>query len=208
MELDLHDFATSKVIGKLLLSDELFSLDPSAACMKRVVDWQLAKTRSGSHKSKNLSEVSGTGKKPYAQKGLGRARHGTLRSVQMRGGATVHGPRVRSHAFDLPKKIRRLALRSAVASKLRDGSLLFVENFSMKSISSKHCSALLRGLTQARKILSCAQETDTNFLLSSRNLVEFKFVPQVGLNVFDILNSEALLLSRCAVEALEKRLSI
>jgi large subunit ribosomal protein L4 len=207
MELDLHDFSTGKPVGKFSLSGGVFSLEPSRACIKRVVDWQLAKARSGTHKSKNLSEVSGTGKKPHAQKGSGRARQGTLRSVHMRGGATVHGPRVRSHAFDLPKKIRKLALRSAIAVKLQEGSLVLVDDFSMNFISSKECLQLLRALTGARKILSCSQDEDRNFLLSARNLAGFKFVPQVGLNVLDILNNEVLLMSRSAVEALERRLS-
>lgn len=208
MELDLHDFLTGEPVGKFSLSDEVFSIEPSKACIKRVVDWQLAKARSGTHKSKNLSEVSGTGRKPHAQKGSGRARQGTLRSVHMRGGATVHGPRVRSHAFELPKKVRRLALRSAVASKLNEGSLVLVEDLSMNSISSKGCLGLLRALTNARKILSCSQEEDRNFLLSARNLAGFKFVPQIGLNVLDILNSDALLISRSALEALERRLAL
>lgn len=194
-------------MGKFTVSDQLFGASPSRACIKRVADWQLAKARAGTHKTKNLSEVSGTGRKPHAQKGSGRARQGTLRSVHMRGGATVHGPRVRSHEFDLPKKIRKAGLRSAVAAKLQEGSLLLVNDFTMDSISTSECLGRLKALTPAFRILSCADSENSNFLLSSRNIAGFKFVMQPGLNVLDILSCDVLLLSSSALENLEKRLA-
>ncbi len=210
IEYEIYSFETGSVVGKIELSDEVFGREPSLACIKRVVDWQRAKARSGTHKTRTVSEVSGTGKKPRPQKGSGRARQGTLRAVHMRGGGTVHGPLVRSHETSLPKKIRQLGLKSAISLKIKSGSLVITDNLSMGSISTKKCIDVLSNLVKSGsggKILTCAHEQDRNFLLSVRNVPRFSYVPQVGINVYDIVKSDTLVMSVDAVQQLEQRLS-
>ncbi len=209
IECEILNFHTGSVVGKIELSEEIFGREPSLACIKRVVDWQRAKARAGTHKTKTVSEVSGSGKKPRPQKGSGRARQGTTRAVHMRGGATVHGPLVRSHETSLPKKIRQLGLKSAISMKLRDGALVVIDNIAMDSISTKRCVNVLSDLVKNRptkKILTCSHEQDHNFLLSVRNIVRFNYVPQVGLNVYDIVKSDTLIISVDAVRQLQQRL--
>jgi large subunit ribosomal protein L4 len=207
---EIFNFNTGSVVGTIELSEEIFGREPSLACIKRVVDWQRAKSRAGTHKTKTVSEVSGSGKKPRPQKGSGRARQGTTRAVHMRGGATVHGPLVRSHETSLPKKIRQLGLKSAVSMKLRDGSLIVTDRMSMDLVSTKKCVSTISnliGVSSAKKILTCSHEQDQNFLFSVRNIAKFRYVPQVGLNVYDILKSDTLIISVDAVEQLQQRLS-
>ncbi len=210
IEYEIFSFETGSVVGKIDLSEKVFAVEPSLACIKRVVDWQRAKARSGTHKTRTVSEVSGTGRKPRPQKGSGRARQGTLRAVHMRGGGTVHGPLVRSHETSLPKKIRQLGLKSAISLKIKSGALIITDNLFMNLISTKKCISILSNLVSARpkdKILTCAHEQDRNFLLSVRNVPRFSYVPQVGINVYDIVKSDTLVMSVDAVRQLEERLS-
>ena len=210
IECEIFSFNTGSIVGKIELSEEIFGREPSLACIKRVVDWQRAKARAGTHKTKTVSEVSGSGKKPRPQKGSGTARQGTTRAVHMRGGATVHGPVVRSHETSLPKKIRQLGLKSAISMKFREGSLVVTDRISMDLISTKKCASTISGLMGARpvsKILTCSHEQDHNFLLSVRNVAKFSYVPQVGLNVYDILKADTLIISVDAVEQLQQRLA-
>lgn len=208
-EYDVYDLCSAKVTNKVILADEVFCVTPSLSSIKRVVDWQLAKARSGTRKTKTLSEVSGTGKKPYAQKGSGRARFGTLRAPHMRGGCTVHGPVNRSHETDLPKKIRRLGLKSIISDKIKNRTLIFVDSILVDFISTKKCVQILEGFRFSSALFSCAESEhlDRNFALSSRNIPNCRLIPQMGLTVYDIIKHDNLVLSVHAAKALEKRLS-
>ena len=132
--------------GEIELNDAIFGLEPRADLIQRVVVWQLAKRRAGTHKTKGISDISGTTKKPYKQKGTGRARQGSLRSPQFRGGAVIFGPVVRSHAFDLPKKVRKLALKTALSSKLADGKLVVRDSTNLDKPKTKELVTRLKTL--------------------------------------------------------------
>ena len=210
IEQDVYNLSTGDVVDRIALLDSVFGIKPSVFAIKSVVDWQLSKARSGTRKTKTISEVSGTGKKPYAQKGSGRARFGSLRAVQMRGGSTVHGPVNRSHATDLPKKVRKLGLRSSLSEKLKNKCLFFVSNLDMESISTKQCSLILKkfGFRSALFSYCPLDQSQENFFLSLRNIPHCKLIPQIGLTVYDILKHDTLVLSVQAAKALEKRLAI
>lgn len=201
---NLYNFVSGEIEGEIELPEAIFSVLPfSSACIKRVTDWQLSKARAGTRKTKNLSEVSGTGKKPHAQKGSGRARQGSLRSVHMRGGATVHGPVVRSHETSLPKKVKKLALKSALSRALHLGNMTFVRDFAMDSISSKECLSRIRKLSKATKVVLCTDcVSDTNLALSCRNLKYVKLLSRNAINVYDLVNAEQVIMSQSAVNKL------
>jgi large subunit ribosomal protein L4 len=171
-----------------------------------MVNWQLAKRRSGNHKTKGISEISGTTKKPYKQKGTGHARQGSTRSPQFRGGARIFGPVVRSHAHDLPKKVRKLALRHALSSKAADGKLVVVDAVVADSHKTKGLAAKLTALGLDSALILAGEQIDTNFALAARNLPFIDVLPSQGANVYDILRRDTLVLSRQAVEQLEARL--
>jgi len=211
IECQVFSFNDASVVGTISLNEEIFGREPSLACIKRVVDWQRAKARPLSRSSKTISEVSGTGRKPRPQKGSGRARQGSLRAVHMRGGGTVHGPVIRSYETSLPKKIRQLGLRSAVSIKLKNCSLIVTDKVSMDLISTKKCINVLSnlvGIHASKKVLTCSHEQNENFLLSVRNIPKFSYIPQVGLNVYDIMKCDALVISVDALQKLEQRLSL
>lgn len=192
---------------------DLIELDPSVFgaevredVMHRMVTYQLAKRRGGTHKTKVLSEVSGTGKKPYAQKHTGRARFGTLRTPQMRGGYIVFGPTPRSHAIDLPKKVRALALKSALSSKMAAGKLIVLDTEAVKDHKTKAMAATLSAMKIESAVIVCGDEVDVNFDRATRNLPKIDVLPTAGANVYDILRRDTLVLTRAAVTALTERL--
>jgi large subunit ribosomal protein L4 len=192
--------------GEIDLDDSVFGLEVRTDLLFRMVNWQLAKRRSGNHKTKSISEISGTTKKPYKQKGTGHARQGSMRSPQFRGGARIFGPVVRSHAHDLPKKVRKLALRHALSSKAAEGKLVVVDAVVADSHKTKGLAAKLTALGLDSALILAGEQIDTNFALAARNLPFIDVLPSQGANVYDILRRDTLVLSRQAVEQLEARL--
>jgi large subunit ribosomal protein L4 len=193
-------------LGEIELADEVFGLEPRKDIIARAVNWQLAKRRAGTHKTKGISDISGTTRKPYKQKGTGRARQGSLRSPQFRGGAVIFGPVVRSHAHDLPKKVRKLALRSALSAKRAEGKLVVVDDISASSPKTKDLAAKLAKLGWGRALIIAGPAIDENFRRAAANVPNLDLLPQQGANVYDILRRDTLVLTRAAVEHLEARL--
>lgn len=196
-----------KNVGSVDVSDAVFGVEVRGDIMHRVVRWQLAKRQAGTHKTKVISEVSGTTKKPYKQKGTGSARQGSLRSAQMRGGGVIFGPVVRSHAFSLPKKIRVLGLRSALSAKAKDGKLVVIENTSGgKDVKTKKLDAQLKKLGWTSALIIDGPQVDEGFARAARNIPGIDVLPSQGANVYDILRRDTLVLTKAALEKLEERL--
>lgn len=194
-----------KDAGKVSLSDTIFGLEPREDILARMVRWQLAKKQQGTHKTKSRSEVARTGAKMYKQKGTGRARHHSARAPQFRGGGRAHGPVVRSHAHDLPKKVRALALRHALSSKLRSEDLIIVDQLVANEAKTKLLTGTLSGLGITNALFIGGAELDSNFKLAAQNIPNIDVLPIQGINVYDILRRGKLILSKDAVEALEER---
>jgi large subunit ribosomal protein L4 len=193
--------------GEIELPDEFFAAEPRADIMARVVHWQLAKRRAGTHKVKGLGEVSGTTKKPYRQKGTGNARQGSLRAPQFRTGGVVHGPVVRSHEYSLPKKVRRLGLISALSQKAAEGKLVVLDTATMGDApKTKALVAKVRALGWTSALVFDAAPEE-GMVRAARNVPKFQVMPTVGANVYDILNHDVLAVTRAGVEALKERLS-
>ncbi len=190
--------------GSIDLSDAFFMATPRADIMARVVQWQLARRRAGNHKVKGMGEVSGTTKKPYKQKGTGNARQGSLRSPQFRTGGAVHGPVVRDHGFDLPKKVRRLGLISALSQKLAEGRLVVLDAATGSTKTADLAKKLK--LLGWRSALIVDGTVEEGFGRAARNLPKIDVLPSVGLNVYDILNHEVLAITRAGLEGLTRRL--
>ncbi|WP_439580262.1 50S ribosomal protein L4 [Elioraea sp.] len=191
--------------GEVELPEALFGAEPRADIMARVVHWQLAKRRAGTHKVKGMGEVSGTTKKPYKQKGTGRARQGSLRSPQFRTGGVVHGPVVRDHGYALPKKVRRLGLISALSQKAREGKLIVLETAASDGKTGalkKQVAAL--GWQSALVIDGVA--LDQGFARAARNIPGLDVLPALGANVYDILRHDVLAVTKAALEGLAQRL--
>jgi large subunit ribosomal protein L4 len=195
----------NKKAGDIELSDAIFGLTPRKDVLFRAVNWQLAKRRSGNHKTKGIAEISGTGKKPFAQKGTGNARQGSLRSPQMRGGAVIFGPVVRDHGHDLPKAVRKLALKTALSTKQKEGKLVVLENTESKSAKTKDLVKTLKALG-LESALIIDETPDANFARATRNIPHIDVLPQKGINVYDILRRDTLVLTKAAVAQLEARL--
>ncbi len=193
-------------VGAVELDDAVFGLPVRADILHRVVTWQLAKRRAGTHKTKVVSEIRGTTHKPYRQKGTGRARQGSARSPQFRGGATIFGPVVRSHAIKLPKKVRRLGLKTALSSKQADGKLVILDEAKLESGKTGELSKRLSKLGWASVLIVDGPELDANFTRAAANLAGVDVLPQQGANVYDILRRDTLVLTRAAVQHLEARL--
>ena len=193
-------------IGELELADEVFGLPIRRDILARVVNWQLAKRRTGTHKTKGISEIRGTTKKPYKQKGTGRARQGSLRSPQFRGGARIFGPVVRSHAFDLQKKVRRLGLKIALSAKQDEGKLVLIDAAHVGEAKTKALRARLAALGWDSVLIIDGSVVEENFVRATRNLPRVDVMPQQGANVYDILRRDTLVLTREAVRQLEARL--
>ncbi|HSD35142.1 MAG TPA: 50S ribosomal protein L4 [Alphaproteobacteria bacterium] len=196
----------NKKVGEIELDDAVFGVTPRKDILARMVNWQLAKRRAGTHKTKGISDVSGTTKKPYRQKGTGRARQGSLRSPQFRGGGIIFGPVPRSHAHDLPKKVRKLALRCALSAKQRDGKLIVVDSVAADSPKTAKLAGKLEKLGFNSVLIVAGPQVDENFRRAAANLIGVDVLPQAGANVYDILRRDTLVLSRDAVQHLEARL--
>jgi large subunit ribosomal protein L4 len=207
MKLDVVNLDAGKA-GSIELSDEIFGISEIRGdILQRVVTWQLAKRRSGNHKIQVRNEVSRTGKKMYKQKGTGGARHGSRRAAQFVGGAKAHGPVVRSHAIDLPKKVRALGLRHALSSKAKDGALVVLDDAKLDAFKTAALRARFDKLGLKNALIITGVEVDNAFMLAARNIPNVDVLPNAGLNVYDVLRRHTLVLTREAVEAIQARLS-
>lgn len=194
-------------VGQIELKPEIFGLELRSDILHRVVNWQRAKAQTGNHKTKTISEIQGTTKKPYKQKGTGNARQGSLRSAQMRGGATIFGPVVRSHAYDLPKKIRTLGLKMALSSKAAAGKLLILDSTDVKSHKTKELVGAFGKLGFNSAVIIDGETVGENFSRAARNIPHIDVLPAQGANVYSILRRDTLVLTKAAIEKLEERLS-
>jgi large subunit ribosomal protein L4 len=191
--------------GSVDLSDEIFGLEPRADILHRVVRWQLAKRRAGTHDVKNRAEVWRTGKKMYKQKGTGSARHHSARANLFRGGGRSFGPTPRSHEHDLPKKVRALGLKHALSTKVKAGSIVVLEKASTEAAKTKSLKAQFEKLGFKSVLIIDGAEVDRNFALAARNIPLVDVLPIQGINVYDIMRRNTLVLTKAAVDALEAR---
>src|SRR5215471_6826137 len=194
-----------KEAGSVTLSDEIFGLEPRADIIARCVQWQLNKRQAGTHKTKGRAEIWRTGKKMYKQKGTGGARHGSARVPQFRGGGRAFGPVVRSHATDLPKKVRALALKHALSAKAKDGGLIVVDKAAIDGGKTKALKASFAKLGLVNALIVDGAEVDAGLKLAARNLPNIDVLPIQGINVYDILRRTKLVLTKAAIDALEAR---
>jgi large subunit ribosomal protein L4 len=194
-----------KEAGSVSLSDAIFGLEPRTDIIQRCVNWQLAKRQAGTHKAKGRAEVWRTGKKMYGQKGTGGARHGSARVPQFRGGGRAFGPVVRSHAHDLPKKVRALALKHALSSKAKDGGIVVLDKAAAKEVKTKALAEQFGKLGLANALIVDGAELDGNFCTAARNIPNIDVLPVQGINVYDILRRKTLVLTKAALDALEAR---
>jgi len=208
MKLKVTDIS-NKAVGEVEIDDavfaDIFGRTVRKDILARAVNWQLAKRRSGNHKTKEIGDISGTTKKPYAQKGTGNARQGSLRSPQFRGGATIFGPVVRSHAHDLPKKVRKLALKNALSAKHKDGKLV-VWGETKASGKTKELAAQFKKLGWGSVLVIDGPEVNEQFAKAARNIPNVDVLPQQGANVYDILRRDTLVITKGAMEHLVERL--
>ena len=194
-----------KDAGNVSLSDEIFGLDAREDILQRVVRWQLAKKQQGTHKAKGRAEINRTGAKMYKQKGTGRARHHSARAPQFRGGGKAHGPVVRSHEHDLPKKVRALGLKLALSAKAKASNIIVVDELKLAEAKTKALAANFETLGLTNALFIGGAEVDQNFARAARALHNIDVLPIQGINVYDILRRGTLVLSKAAVEALEER---
>jgi len=195
-----------KSAGSISLADEIFGLEPRTDILARTVRWQLAKRQAGTHKTKTRGEVDRTTAKMYKQKGMGRARHGARSAPQFRGGGKSFGPVVRSHAHDLPKKVRTLALRHALSAKARAAAIIVIDALSVKKAKTKALREQFEKLGIANALLIDGETIEDTFRLAARNIANIDVLPVRGINVYDVLRRQTLVLTRNAVIALEERL--
>ena len=196
----------NKAAGDVELNDAIFGLEPRADLIQRVVVWQLAKRRAGTHKILTRAEIDRTKKKSIKQKGSGGARHGARSAPLFVGGAKAMGPVNHSHEFDLPKKVKALGLRHALSSKAKSGSIVILDEAKSKDIKTKILAAQFGKLGLAKALVIDA-EFDNNFQMSARNLADVSLLPMAGINVYDIMKSGTLVLTSAAVKAIEARLA-
>ena len=191
-------------VGDIELSDYVFGIEPNEAVLFDAIVSQRASLRQGNHKVKNRSEVAGGGKKPWRQKGTGRARQGSIRSPQWRGGGVVFGPTPRSYSYKLPKKVRRLALRSALSSKVADNSVTVLEGLAFDAPKTKAFVQLTKDLSTARKTLFVTADLDENVALSARNIQGITVLPASGINILDLVGHDQVVMTKAAVEKIEE----
>lgn len=191
--------------GSIDLNDEIFGLDPREDLIARMVRYQLAKRRAGTHAVKNRADIWRTGKKMFKQKGTGSARHGSARAPQFRGGGRAFGPVVRSHAHDLPKKVRALALRHALSAKAKAGGIVVWAEANVAEAKTKALKADFAKAGLASALIIGGAELQDNFALAARNIPNIDVLPVQGINVYDILRREKLVLTKAAIDALEAR---
>ena len=195
-----------KAGGSIELADDIFGIaEIRADILARCVNWQLAKRRGGNHKVQTRNENSRTGKKMYKQKGSGGARHGSRRAPQFVGGSRAFGPVVRSHAFDLPKKVRALALRHALSSKAKTGDLVILDSAVLNEPKTAALRSQIEALGWNKALIIAGVEVEKNFGLAARNIPGVDVLPNAGINVYDILRRGTLVLTKDAVEALNAR---
>jgi large subunit ribosomal protein L4 len=197
----------NETVGTVELAEAVFGAAVRADVMARCVNWQLAKRRAGTHKVKTRGEVNRSGKKPFKQKGTGGARQGSRKGPHMRGGAVVLGPHPRDHAIELPKKVRRLALKSALSAKREAGTLVVVDSSALAEAKTKPLAASAAKMGWRRALVIDGEAVDANFARAARNLVGIDVLPTQGANVYDILRHDTLVLTRAAVDKLVERLS-
>jgi large subunit ribosomal protein L4 len=194
-----------KDAGQVKLSEEIFGLDPREDILQRVVRWQLAKKQQGTHQAKGRADIARTGAKMYKQKGTGRARHHSARAPQFRGGGKAHGPVVRSHEHDLPKKVRALGLKHALSAKAKASSLIIVDDLALAEAKTKALVANFATLGLANALVIGGAELDQNFKKAATNIPNIDVLPVQGINVADILRRRTLVLTKAALDALEAR---
>jgi large subunit ribosomal protein L4 len=194
-----------KAAGSVQLSDAIFGLEPRKDIIQRCVNWQLAKRQAGTHKTQGRADVWRTGKKMYKQKGTGGARHGSARVPQFRGGGRAFGPVVRSHAFDLPKKVRALALRHALSAKVKDGGLIVIDSAVLEAAKTKALVGHFSGLGLTNALIIDGAQLNDGFAIAARNIPNIDVLPVQGINVYDILRRQKLVLTKAALDALEAR---
>ena len=197
----------NKSVKDIDLEKAIFGVPYREDIIYRMIRYQTAKKQSGNHKTKGISEISGTTKKPFKQKGTGSARQGSKRSPQMRGGAVIFGPQVRSHAHKLPKKIKNLALKIALSKKLSDGKLKVVSDIKLAKSKTSLLKNKLKTLGVDSVLFVTGKDIDNNFLLASRNIPNIDFLPFQGINVYTIIKRDFLILSQDAIELLNERFS-
>jgi len=191
--------------GSVTVSDDIFGLKPRPDLLQRCVNWQLSRRQAGTHKTKGRSEINRTTKKIYRQKGTGGARHGAASAPQFRGGGRSFGPVVRSHAIDLPKKVRALALRHALSAKAMDGALIVVDKAAVTEAKTKVLRGQFSKLGFDNALIIDGSEIDANFRIAARNIPNIDVLPVQGINVYDILRRHKLVLTKAALDALEAR---
>ncbi|WP_019904484.1 50S ribosomal protein L4 [Methylobacterium sp. 77] len=191
--------------GSVDLDETIFGLEPRADLLQRMVRWQLAKRQAGTHAVKNRSDVNRTRKKLYKQKGTGNARHGAASAPQFRGGGRAFGPVVRSHAHDLPKKVRALALRHALSAKVKAETLIIIDDVKLADGKTKNLVERFEKMGLSSALIISGAEVDVNFGRAARNIPQIDVLPVQGINVYDILRRDKLVLTRAAFDALEAR---
>ncbi|MBL4954559.1 50S ribosomal protein L4 [Neobacillus sp. OS1-32] len=194
-------------VGEIELNESVFGIEPNQHVLFEAIVMQRASLRQGTHKVKNRSEVAGGGRKPWRQKGTGRARQGSIRSPQWRGGGTVFGPQPRSYSYKLPKKVRRLAIKSALSSKVLDENLIVLENLAFEAPKTKEFKAVLNNLSVEKKALVVTADLDENVALSARNIPGVTVVTADGINVLDVVGHDQLIMTKAAVEKVEEVLA-
>ena len=202
-KIDVKDL-TGAVKGSIELSDEIFGIEPNEVAMSTVVRNQLANKRQGTQKTKTRSEVSGGGKRPYRQKGTGRARHGSTRSAQYVGGGIIFGPNPRSYSYTIPKKIKRLALKSALSSKVADQKLIVLEDMNLDEVKTATVAKALKAIGAGDSSLIVLEGVNRNAELSARNIKDVKTALVNTINVMDILKYDSFVATKAAVEKIEE----
>jgi large subunit ribosomal protein L4 len=198
---------TGSEVGEIQLAETVFGIEPNEAVLFEAVMMQRASLRQGTHKVKTRSEVRGGGRKPWRQKGTGRARQGSIRSPQWRGGGTVFGPTPRSYAYKLPKKVRRLAIKSALATKVVENNIVVLEDLVLNAPKTKDMVAVLKGLAVEKKALIVTADANEAVELSARNIPGVTVITADGVNVLDVLHHDKLIMTKAAVEKVEEVLA-
>ena len=196
----------NKDVGEITLDKDVFGVEVRSDLLHRMVNYQLAKRRAGTASTKTRDQINGTGKKPHHQKGTGAARAGDKKRPIDRGGAVVHGPKPRSFAIDMPKKVRKLALRTALSAKVAEGKLIVLDEAKAKDHKTKPMAAAMEKMGLTSALIVGGKEIDTNFARATANLPRIDVLPAQGANVYDILRRDTLVLTKAAVEELTERL--
>lgn len=198
----------NKEVGAVSLDPAVYSQEIRKDILHRVVEWQRAKSRAGTHKTKGISDISGTTKKPFKQKGTGNARQGSLRAPHMRGGAVIFGPVVRDHTHKIQKKVRTLALKMALSLKVLENKFIALENLNLSSHKTKDLLEKISKMgLKSPLIVGVDKEADKNFVLAYRNIKNLNAIPTEGVNVYDILKSDHLVLTSSAIKEITEQLS-